>query len=216
MNNNLPTLAELHYDVDLAFKNDAFKLLLNQPPVEKWMKQHPMVNSKYLPIDKVEFLLDRIFQEWRIEVVREGVMFQSVYVTVRVHYKNPVTGDWSSHDGVGAKAVQLDSGSIPSDLTKIKPEAVQMALPMAKSYAIKDACDHIGKLFGRDANRKGTIDFTGAYGKQEPKAPKDKSSSRILEVIEACKTREELEKNFRFCDTVESKSAYDERFKVLK
>jgi hypothetical protein len=29
-----------------------------------------------------------------------------------------------------------------------------MALPMAKSYAIKDACDHFGKLFGRDLNRK--------------------------------------------------------------
>jgi hypothetical protein len=34
-----------------------------------------------------------------------------------------------------------------------------MALPMAKSYAIKDACDHFGKLFGRDLNRKETMGF---------------------------------------------------------
>jgi hypothetical protein len=34
-----------------------------------------------------------------------------------------------------------------------------MVLPMAKSYAIKDACDQFGKLFGRDLNRKETMGF---------------------------------------------------------
>jgi hypothetical protein len=34
-----------------------------------------------------------------------------------------------------------------------------MAFTMAKSYAIKDACDHFGKLFGRDLNRKETMGF---------------------------------------------------------
>jgi len=35
-----------------------------------------------------------------------------------------------------------------------------MALPIAKSKAIKDACDHFGRLFGSDLNHKEQFDFT--------------------------------------------------------
>jgi hypothetical protein len=169
----LPALADLHHDVQVAFKNDQLKLLLNQPPHSKWIKKHPIVKAKdeqgkmvaasYLPIDKVEFLMDRIFQEWKVEVLREGVMFQSVYVTIRLHYKDPITGEWRFHDGVGAKSVQTDSGFSAADLAHIKDAAVMMALPSAKSYAIKDAAEHLGKLFGKDLNRVGTMEFSGSY-----------------------------------------------------
>ena len=171
--NHLPKLAELHHDIETAFKNDQYKLLVNQPPHASWIKKHPLakvkneqgqnVAARYLPTDKVEFLLDRIFQDWKVEVLREGQMFNSVYCTIRLHYKHPVTGDWLFHDGVGAKSVQTDAGFSPADLAHIKDAAVQMALPSAKSYAIKDAADHIGKLFGRDLNRTQTMNFAGAY-----------------------------------------------------
>ena len=59
--------------------------------------------------------------------------------------------------------MQTDAGFSPADLAHIKDAAVQMALPSAKSYAIKDAADHIGKLFGRDLNRTQTMNFAGAY-----------------------------------------------------
>lgn len=172
----LPQLVDLHHDVQTAFKNDKLNLLLNQPPHVDWQKKHPTakvkndkgeeVASRYIPIDKIEFLLTYIFQEWRVEVLREGVMFNSVYVTIRLHYKNPVTGEWQYHDGVGAKDLQLDKGAKASDLTQIKPAAVMMALPSAKSYAIKDAAEHLGSLFGRDLNRRDTIQFAGTY--EEP------------------------------------------------
>lgn len=179
--NNLPTLAELHGDPQKAFKNDQFKSLLNQPPHASWLKKHPMakaknaqgqtVPSEYMPIDKVEFMLDRIFQEWKIEVLAVSVLFQSIGVTVRLHYLNPVTGEWSFHDGVGAKSVQVNSGASAADLGQIKDAAVQMALPSAKSYAIKDAAEHLGSLFGRDLNRRDTVLFAGAYGEHEEAVP---------------------------------------------
>lgn len=175
----LPTLAELHQDVQAAFKNDQFKLLLNQPIHQSWLKKHPLATTKdsagnkvpteYIPIDKIEFLLDRIFQEWKIEVLSTSVMFQSIAVTIRLHYKSPVTGEWSFHDGVGAKSVQTNQGASAADLSAIKDAAVQMALPSAKSYAIKDAAEHLGALFGRDLNRRDTIMFAGAYNPEEPK-----------------------------------------------
>src|SRR4051812_35339726 len=107
----LPTLAELHHDPLTAFKNDQLNLLLNQPVPAKWLKDHPTAKKKneagqtvpmqYIAIDRIEFLLTRIFQEWRVEVLREYVMFQSIGVTVRLHVRNPVTGEWFFHDGVG-------------------------------------------------------------------------------------------------------------------
>lgn len=164
MNKNLPTLADLHHDREVAFKNDQLNLLLNQPVPEKWVKDHPFAkNVKYIPIEKVEYLLTRIFQEWKVEVLSEGVMFQSVYVKVRLHYKNPISGEWSFHDGLGAVGVQTDAGKSASDLAAIKQDAIMKALPAAESYAIKDAAEKLGELFGKNLNRKETMAFTAAY-----------------------------------------------------
>jgi hypothetical protein len=166
-NNKLPSLTELHHDTDLAFKNDQLNLLLNQSVPASWVKKHPFAaNVKYLPIDKVETLLTRIFQEWKAEVISYSQLFQSVSVHVRVHYKNPISGEWSFHDGLGAVGVQTDKGSSAADLSAIKSDAVMKALPAAKSYAIKDAAEHLGKLFGRDLNRKDEVAFTPSYNQQ--------------------------------------------------
>jgi len=158
----LPALSEL-YDVsniETVFKKDQFNLLLNQQPEPKWILENKFAgNSKYIPIGVLETLLQRIFKDFRIEVMREGTMFNSVYVAIRLHYLHPISNEWNYHDGVGAAQVQTKSGASPADLASINNNAVMMALPMAKSYAIKDACDHFGKLFGRDLNRKETMGF---------------------------------------------------------
>jgi hypothetical protein len=36
-----------------------------------------------------------------------GTMFNSVYVAIRLHYLNPVSGEWSYHDGVGSAQIKL-------------------------------------------------------------------------------------------------------------
>lgn len=158
----LPILADLYKADDIAtlFKTDQFNLLMNQAPEPKWIKENAYAgNSKYIPIGILETLLQRIFKEFRVEVLREGTMFNAVYVTIRLHYVNPVTGEWSYHDGVGSAQIQTKAGASAADLSSISNNAVMMSLPMAKSYAIKDACDHFGKLFGRDLNRKETMGF---------------------------------------------------------
>lgn len=153
--NKLPKINDLYKDVQLAQSNDVLTALLNQPPKQEWVKIHPYIAGyKYLPIDKVEFLLKKIFKAYRIEVLREGTAFNGVYVIVRVHYQNPVTGEWDYHDGVGAKELQTKKGESAANLAMINPGALAMAFPIAKTVAIKDACDHFGMLFGSDLNRK--------------------------------------------------------------
>lgn len=164
----LPTLAELHFDESQAFKNDQFNLLLNQPVPDAWVKSHPFAkNVSYLPIDKVEFLLTRIFQQWKVEVISYSSMFNSVSVHVRLHVLSPVTGEWSFHDGLGAVGVQTDAGKPASDLGAIKQDAIMKALPAAESYAIKDAAEKLGIIFGKNLNRKDTLGFSGAYGNSD-------------------------------------------------
>ena len=164
----LPTLAELHHDPAEAFKNDQLKLILNQPAHASWVKDHPFAkNVKYLPIDKVEFLLDRIFQNWRVEVIRYDQLFNSVAVQVRLHYQNPLNGEWSFQDGVGAVGIQTDAGAAASNLQAIKTDAVMKALPAAESYAVKDAAEKLGSLFGKNLNRKDTVEFSGSHAKPE-------------------------------------------------
>lgn len=161
--NELPTLAELTKDVSLAWKNDSLNLLLNQQPPANWVKVHPYIsNYKYLPIDKCEYLLRKIFKQYKIEVLKTGMLLNAIEVTVRVHYVDPISGDWMFHDGTGAQELQTqkDSGNLKLDMSNVNRGAVTMALPIAKTVAVKDACDHFGDLFGANLNRKDTLVFT--------------------------------------------------------
>ena len=159
----LPKLADL-YEVESAekaFKQDSFNWLMNQPPNPNWIKENKYAgNSKYIPIGTIETLLQKVLREFRIEILREGQLFNAVYCTIRLHYLSPVTNDWSFFDGTGAVELQTKAGSSAADLANINKGAVMMALPMAKSYAIKDASEHFGALFGRDLNRKDVMTFT--------------------------------------------------------
>ena len=154
-------------------KQDIYNSLLNENPPQQWVKQHPYIKQEveingekkkvpyfYLPIDKVEFLLRRIFKRYRIEVLREGTAFNGVYVVVKVHFFDPVNMDWDWRDGIGAIELQVKAGSSPSDLANINKGALSMAFPLAKTLAIKDACDTIGRIFGADLNRRDTLSYT--------------------------------------------------------
>lgn len=188
----LPTTSELYSDnLEVAFKNDQFNLLLNQPPKPDWIKQNKYANnSNYIPIGIVETLLQKIFKRFRVEVLREGTMFNSVYVTIRLHYWNGIDDTWQFHDGVGAVQLQTKQGSSPAQLENINNNAVMMALPMAKSYAIKDACEHIGKLFGRDINRKDVMAFS--QDNSITNEVDTKSKSRLESYIQNCESLEHL------------------------
>lgn len=157
-----PELSELFAEnLEDAFKNEQLNYLLNREPKPSWIKQHPYIsNYKYLPIDKIEFMLRKIFKRYRIEITGQGTAFNGVWVTVRVHYLNPATGEWDFHDGIGACQLQTAKGTSPADLGNINNGALAMAFPIAKTVAIKDACDHFGKIFGSDLNRKDTIEFS--------------------------------------------------------
>lgn len=207
----LPKIQDLHNDLQEAFKTDQLNLLLNQPVPLKWIKNHPTASTKddngnkipvkYIPIDKVEFMLTKIFGEWRVEILSEGQMFNSVYVKVRLHFKRPTDGEWGFHDGIGAVGVQTDKGASASDLSAIKQDAIMKALPAAESYAIKDAAEKLGVLFGKDLNRKETLGYEVTY----QTIPVDEKHEQFFllrdRILKCISTIESLEHPFVLTDT---------------
>jgi hypothetical protein len=158
---SLPKIQDLYNDKVQTQKQDVLITLLNQNPDPKWVKEHPFIRGyKYLPIERVEYLLKSIFKNYKIEITGQGQSFNGVWVTVRIHYMHPLTGDWLFHDGIGAIQLQTAKGTSPADLANINNGALSMAYPHAKTLAIKDACDHFGLLFGSDLNRKDLISYT--------------------------------------------------------
>jgi hypothetical protein len=157
----LPTIQELFDDnIELAGKAEGLNAILNVPPPDKWVKEHPFIQGhKYLPIDKVEYLLRKIFKTYRIEITGQGTAFNGVWVTVRVHYFNPATSEMNWQDGIGAVQLQTKKGTSPADLANINNGAVSMAFPIAKTLAVKDACDLIGNIFGANLNRRDVVEF---------------------------------------------------------
>lgn len=150
------------YKGDLAVisQRNQLNILLNQEPKDEWLKDHPLVTGvRYLPIGKVEFLLTAIFQEWRVEVKNIVVIANSVVVTICLHYKNPIDDAWSWTDGAGAAVIQTSSGAGAMEWDKVNSMAVMQAVPAAESYAIKDAAEKLGKIFGKDINRKEGNDY---------------------------------------------------------
>lgn len=190
--NKLPTLQELYSDPEEALKSDQLAVILNQQPPASWVKAHPFIKGyKYLPIDKIEFLLKRIFKRYRIEVLREGSSFNGVYVVVRVHYLHPLTGEWDFHDGIGAAQLQTASGKSAADLANINNGALSMAYPMAKTIAIKDACHSFGSTFGADLNRRDTISYSA--DEKLATVAHSKAEQRLAKLIEKANDRATLE-----------------------
>lgn len=156
-------------------KIEQLNSILCSKPNMNWVKTHPYIsNYKYLPIDKVEFLLRKIFKRYKIEITGNGQAFNGVWMTVRVHYVDPITKEWMFYDGVGAEELQLRAKTkdekdmeiasgqkfrVPFSTENINTGAIKMAYPLAKTTAVKDACDHFGDIFGANLNRKDTVDF---------------------------------------------------------
>jgi hypothetical protein len=187
------TIQELYEDKKGALKEEQLLVLLNKNPPKEWVKKHPFVsNYYYLPIDKVEYLLKKIFKKYSIEVIEYKILFNTVSVHVRVHYKNITSnnGEMIYQDGLGAQELQTqkNSGVIKQDFSNINKGAATMALPIAKTLAIKDACDLIGNIFGANLNRKDIVN----YSFDEKLIENTEEKKRALLFIEKAKNVEEL------------------------
>lgn len=182
-NDRLPTIAELAAgDIEIFQKHSKLQILLNQPPQEAWLEPSFDKKSKSIPVGRLEFLMTAIFTRWRKEVIDTKLVANSIVVTLRVHYQDPVTKRWEWNDGIGAVPLKTEKGAAPTDFSKILDGAVHTGAPAAKAYAFKNAVKDLGVLFGRDLNREHTLDFSklnNQYG--EDGVPDTSEFTRVQE-----------------------------------
>ena len=218
----IPTMKELVEETEDSKKDNALMVLLNQNPHQSWLKVHPTIKVKnddntysphyYLPINRVEWLLSRVFTKWWVEIKSTVLMANSVVVSVRVYVQNPITKLTEWNEGVGAAPIQTDSGKGAMDWNFAKSHGVQIAAPIAESFAIKDAAEKWGKLFGKDLNRKDVINYDSLL----------KSSEITLDVLmplynEKLKSiSAERKKHFDRIVNNQEKASYQKMFNELK
>lgn len=186
-NSNLPALADLvSGDIAISEENK-LNVLLNQPPPDHWIKTHPMHKEvRYLTIARIEYLLTSIFVEWDIEIKQVQLIANSVVVTVRIHYKDPITKSMRWTDGVGAADIQTKQGAGATDFAQINHSAVMKAAPAAKSFAVKDAAHKLGNMFGADLNRKDEIQYDAMLNNYQIKSAIDALKDELSEQIKSC------------------------------
>lgn len=173
----VPSIKEIFADLDLEIQEEKserneFNLLLNTAPMDTWLKVHPTATFKktnkdgskeempmrYLPIQRVEWLLTRLFIDWYFEIKTCQVMLNSVVVTGTLWYKDFFSDTWLKQDGVGAAPIIVKKDK-PLTAEFVYADSVQKAAPAAKSFAIKDAAECIGKIFGKDLNRADEVSY---------------------------------------------------------
>jgi hypothetical protein len=162
----LPALKDL-YNGDLELKKDQNELnmLLNQNPKTEWVKDHPIAKGvKYIPIGRIEYLLTCLFIKWRVEVKGIQTIANSVVVTVRLHIQNVENDEWGWQDGIGAAPIHTEKDAGAMEWDKVRADSVMKAAPAAESYAVKDAAEKLGKIFGKDLNRKDEIIYNSLEG----------------------------------------------------
>lgn len=150
----LPTISELYANIDLQKKQSQLQVLLNQEPDSSWIKKHPIYKNEYIPIEIIEWLLTTIFSKWWVEVKDAKQVLNSAVVTIRLFVVDPITGEMYFQDGLGAQDFQLKKDAKADDFSQLQHNSVMLAMPIAESRAISDAADKLGKLFGKDLNRK--------------------------------------------------------------
>jgi len=148
---------------DIPKNIEGFLGLMNHKPNRSAIKTNKFANNaQYLPIEYYEMKLDEIFLGlWRSRCIGEGarVMGNAIIYDIEVDFFHPIYKQWLTRAGTGAVEIQLDA-----ETKLVKGKALQKNAPAAKAEAFKNACKSIGRLFGRDLNRKDSKDFTFIYG----------------------------------------------------
>lgn len=160
---NLPSLQDLYQgQIAQIHKENQLNVLLNQNPKPEWIKKHPTAKDvKYISIARVEFLLTSIFIDWHVEIKNVQMIANSAVVTIRLHYRHPVTQEMAYQDGVGGAPIHTKKGAGATDFSQVNSDSVMKAVPAAESFAIKDAAHKLGNLFGADLNRPDEIIYDG-------------------------------------------------------
>jgi hypothetical protein len=156
----LPTINEIvSSELTEREKGNALNVLLNQPPPSSWIKKQDGI--KHLPVDKVRFLLTKIFVDWNEEIKSVQIIANSVVVTITLNFHDPISGLWKKMDGIGAAPINTKKGATAMAWDEVVHDSVHKCAAAADSFALKNAAKKLGRIFGSDLMKDDVISYDG-------------------------------------------------------
>jgi hypothetical protein len=182
-----------HYSADLL----SFNRMLDKDPPKSWVKKNQGVS--YMPIRIKEDLLRSIFGVFQTEIVGvPRILGNSIVVDVHLKVYHPLMQEWITYAGTGAVPIQTEKGAGPLEFDKINPMALHKNVPSALSFAISNAANKIGRLFGAGLNSKADelVGIMDAYGDGRESTEERNSrieEERVISFFHKCKDEDAIQ-----------------------
>lgn len=167
---------------------------LNSLPDPQSIDKTPDGKAATMVISYMEMTLDEyFFGLWSTENFKWSVIANEVVGSLDLICTHPVTG--KDIRRVGAACIQIMVDKRPDNVNPSewannpankKPNALDMGFPKLKAECLKNAAQSLGKLFGRDLNRKKQDIF-------QPLVNTNTLDERIKVLLLDCMTCDELE-----------------------
>jgi len=133
-----------------------FTRRLNLEPNPAEFEKTPDGRARTLPISFVEMTLDELFLgQWELSDVSYQQIFNEVVGTGILTVWNPLTGRPLRRAGFASVIIMQDKDATIAEFNATKKKnALDLSFPKLKAEILKNAASSLGKIFGRDINRK--------------------------------------------------------------
>ncbi len=144
-----------------------FQARLNSEPALESVELTPDKKASTVVISHIEMTLDEMyFGQWKTGNFKWHMIANEVQASLELVVVHPVTGYEIRRTGAASVVIMVDRvpDSIKDDAqlrnqwalspSNKKPNALDMAFPKLKAECLKNAAQSLGKVFGRDLNRK--------------------------------------------------------------
>jgi len=144
-----------------------FQQRLNAEPAFESVESTPDKKASTVVISHIEMTLDEMFfGQWKTENFKWNAIANEVQASLELVVVHPVTGYEIRRTGAASVVIMVDR--VPDQIkddaqlrnqwalspSNKKPNALDMAFPKLKSECLKNAAQSLGKVFGRDLNRR--------------------------------------------------------------
>jgi hypothetical protein len=144
------------FSEELKGKLKAFQGLLHTEPLKEEIQVNPAANnSRYIPISFLEMELDEMFGGlWSTKNFTSRTVANEEIGSIELWYFHPIAQTWLCRIGAGAVMIQFKKDSEITDLSAKIKNTLTKDYPHLKAECFRNACQSLGKKFGRDLNRK--------------------------------------------------------------
>jgi hypothetical protein len=187
-----------------------FQQMLNAEPDQAGIESTPDKKAQTLVISHVETTLDELFfGHWRTENFKWSTIANEVQASLELVVIHPISGYELRRTGAASVIIMVDR--VPDGVTGTernrwalnpdnkKANAMDLAFGKLKAECLKNAALSLGKVFGRDINRKNKDTYKpfklkGALGRGH-----EQDVAYVRELIQQATDITQLHKIFKAC-----------------